>query len=122
VSALRGFLSSQWSLKSRLCRYLVLWQLCVGYYGQRLGKVVIGCLLGKNHPMVILFGRVADNSRFRSDGSSRRVARWYIFKPKILIWVNFEILEGLGMEKVGIHIACPFGIYYGRLIYFMGIW
>jgi hypothetical protein len=26
-----------------------------------------------------------------------RVARWYIFKPKIKIWVNFE---GLAMEDV----------------------
>jgi hypothetical protein len=32
-------------------------------------------------------------------GVLSRVARWYIFKPKISIWVNFE---GLGMEKVGI--------------------
>jgi hypothetical protein len=34
-----------------------------------------------------------------------RVARWYIFKPKIPIWVNF--LEGLGMEK--------FVIFFGHL-------
>jgi hypothetical protein len=30
------------------------------------------------------------------------VARWYIFKPKIPIWVN---LEGLGMEKVAIFMS-----------------
>jgi hypothetical protein len=28
-----------------------------------------------------------------------RVARWYIFKPKILIWVNFD---DVGMETVGV--------------------
>jgi hypothetical protein len=72
-----------------------------------------------------------------------RVARWYIFKPKIPIWVNFE---GLGMEKVGVfsgslenitairyiyghlvhfmaiwYILCPFGTFYGHLVHFMAI-
>jgi hypothetical protein len=36
-----------------------------------------------------------------------RVTRWYIFKPKIPIWVNF------GMKKVG--------IFYGILEYFIVI-
>jgi hypothetical protein len=31
-----------------------------------------------------------------------RVARWYIFKPKIPTWV---ILEGLEIEKVGVLLA-----------------
>jgi hypothetical protein len=39
------------------------------------------------------------------------VARWYIFKPKIPIWVNFG--EGLAMVDVG--------TFYGRLVYFMAI-
>jgi hypothetical protein len=39
------------------------------------------------------------------------VARWFVFKPKITIWVNFGILA---MEDVG--------IFYGRLVYFMAIW
>jgi hypothetical protein len=30
-----------------------------------------------------------------------RVARWFVFKPKILIWEN---LEGLAMENVDIDI------------------
>jgi hypothetical protein len=40
-----------------------------------------------------------------------RVASWYIFKPKIPIWV---ILEGLAMEDVG--------TFYGHLVYFVVIW
>jgi hypothetical protein len=40
-----------------------------------------------------------------------RVARWYISKPKIQIWV---ILEGLAMEEVDIS--------YGHLVYFNVIW
>jgi hypothetical protein len=47
-----------------------------------------------------------------------RVARWFIFKTKIPIWVN---LEGLGIEKVSIFFG-PFGIYYGHLAHFMAIW
>jgi hypothetical protein len=39
-----------------------------------------------------------------------RVARWYNFKTKIQIWVG----EGLAMEDVG--------IFYGHLVYFIGIW
>jgi hypothetical protein len=50
--------------------------------------------------------------RFRS-----RVARWFIFKPKIPIWVKF----GLGTENVIIfydrlEYVRPFGIIYGRLV------
>jgi hypothetical protein len=37
-----------------------------------------------------------------------RVARWYIFKPKTPVWVNFA------MEDVG--------IFYGNLVYFPAIW
>jgi hypothetical protein len=40
-----------------------------------------------------------------------RVARWFVFKPKIPIWKNFS---GLGLEKVD--------IFYGRLEHFMDIW
>jgi hypothetical protein len=40
-----------------------------------------------------------------------RVARWFVFKPKIQIWVNFE---GLAMEDVG--------IFYGHLVHFMAFW
>jgi hypothetical protein len=38
------------------------------------------------------------------------VARWYIFEPKIPIWVNFG---GLGVEKVR--------IFYGHLEYITAI-
>jgi hypothetical protein len=37
------------------------------------------------------------------------VARWYISKPKILIWIHTYIFEGLGMENIGIlygHLKC----------------
>jgi hypothetical protein len=47
-----------------------------------------------------------------------RVARWYIFKPKIAIWVNFE---GSCSGKCW-YIFCRFGLFYGNLIYFMDIW
>jgi hypothetical protein len=48
-----------------------------------------------------------------------RVARWYIFKPKIPFG---KILEGLRMEKVGIffgHLECITAIWY---ILCMTIW
>jgi hypothetical protein len=40
-----------------------------------------------------------------------RVARWFIFKPKIQIWVNFE------GPKIG-----KMDIFYGHLEYFTDIW
>jgi hypothetical protein len=40
-----------------------------------------------------------------------RVARWYIFKPKIPVWINFE---GRAMEDLG--------IFYGHLVIFSAIW
>jgi hypothetical protein len=36
-----------------------------------------------------------------------RVARWFLFKPKIPIWV---FLEDLGTENVVTYIFWPFGI------------
>jgi hypothetical protein len=40
------------------------------------------------------------------------------FKPKIPIWVNF----GMPYNKKYLYILCPFGIYYGHLVYFMVSW
>jgi hypothetical protein len=37
-----------------------------------------------------------------------RVARWFVFKPKIPIWVNFGVVI--------------FDIFYGHLVYFMVLW
>jgi hypothetical protein len=52
-----------------------------------------------------------------------RVARWHIFKPKILIWVNF----GGSCNGRCWYILWPFGIFYallsiicGRSVYFYG--
>jgi hypothetical protein len=47
-----------------------------------------------------------------------RVARRFIFKPKIPIWVNF------GGPYIGkcIYILWPFGIFYRHLEYFTDIW
>jgi hypothetical protein len=42
----------------------------------------------------------------------RRVARWFIFKPKIPIWVNFG--GSLRLENVD--------IFYGHLEYFKNKW
>jgi hypothetical protein len=47
-----------------------------------------------------------------------RVARWYFFKPKLPIWVNFG---GPKNEKC-CYILCPYGIYYFHLVYSMVIW
>jgi hypothetical protein len=47
-----------------------------------------------------------------------RVARWFVFKPKIPIWVNFE---GPKIGKCW-NILWPFGIFYGHLGYFKTIW
>jgi hypothetical protein len=48
------------------------------------------------------------------------VARWYIFKPQILIWVNFGgSWNGKGwyiLWPFGIYILRPFGTFYGRLV------
>jgi hypothetical protein len=57
-----------------------------------------------------------------------RVARWFVFKPKIPNWVNF------GMENLGIYydhlvyftstgnILRPSGIFCGNLVYFSPFW
>jgi hypothetical protein len=47
-----------------------------------------------------------------------RVARWYVFKPKIQIWVNFG---GHWNGKNEENILWPFGIYYGHLVNFTTI-
>jgi hypothetical protein len=47
-----------------------------------------------------------------------RVARWYIFKPKIQIWINFG---GFCNGRCWC-ILCPFGTFYGHLPYFKDIW
>jgi hypothetical protein len=46
-----------------------------------------------------------------------RVARWYVFKPKILIRVNF----GGPWNEKSCYIIWPYGIFYDYLIYFMDI-
>jgi hypothetical protein len=55
----------------------------------------------------------------------RRVARWFVFKPKIPIWVNFG---GPWNGKMLLYfmticnILWRFGLFYGDLVYFMAIW
>jgi hypothetical protein len=49
---------------------------------------------------------------------SDRVARWYIFKPKIPIWVN---LGGPRNGKLW-DILFPFAMYWGHLVYLRAIW
>jgi hypothetical protein len=46
-----------------------------------------------------------------------RVARWFIFKPKIPVCVNFE-----GSSNVVMYILCPFDQFSGHLAYIMAIW
>jgi hypothetical protein len=43
-----------------------------------------------------------------------RVARWYIFKPKIQIWVNF----GVSCNDRCWYILWPSGIHFGHWVYF----
>jgi hypothetical protein len=52
------------------------------------------------------------------DRAQCRVARWNIFKPEILIWVNF----GGTCNRSGWYIPWPFGQFYGHLVNFMVIW
>jgi hypothetical protein len=47
-----------------------------------------------------------------------RVARWFIFKPKIPNWAHFG---GLLTRKY-LYILLPFGIFYEQLGYFMNNW
>jgi hypothetical protein len=51
-------------------------------------------------------------------GKSDGVARWFILKPKIPIWVNFG---GFCNGRCW-YILLPFGLFYGRLVNFMAIW
>jgi hypothetical protein len=55
---------------------------------------------------------------FKSGVVQDRVARWFVFKPKIPIWVNF------GGPYIGkcLYISGPFGIFHGEWGYFMTIW
>jgi hypothetical protein len=46
------------------------------------------------------------------------VARWFIFIPKIPIWVFF----GGPWTGKCCHILWPFGIFYGNLVHFMAVW
>jgi hypothetical protein len=46
-----------------------------------------------------------------------RVARWYVFNPKIQIWVNFR---GSCNGKCW-YILWPFGISYSHMVYFIAI-
>jgi hypothetical protein len=47
-----------------------------------------------------------------------RVARWHIFKPKILIWVYY----GGSCNGRYWYILWPFGIFYSHVVYFVDIW
>jgi hypothetical protein len=54
-----------------------------------------------------------------------RVARWFVFEPKIPIWINF----GGPCDGRCWYILWPFGLFYGHLsilygllVYFMAIW
>jgi hypothetical protein len=49
-----------------------------------------------------------------------KVARWYIFKPKIPVWVNFWTV--FAMEAVGIFYGYIFGLFCGHLVYSVAIW
>jgi hypothetical protein len=52
------------------------------------------------------------------DGAPNRVARWFLFKPKIPIWVDFG---GPWIEKCW-YILQEFGIFYDHSVHFEFIW
>jgi hypothetical protein len=55
----------------------------------------------------------------QSQSAGSRVARWFVFKPKIPIWVNYG---GPSIGKsIDVHMLLSFGIFYGHLGYFMTI-
>jgi hypothetical protein len=47
-----------------------------------------------------------------------RVARWFVLKPKIQIWVNF----GGSCNRRCWYMLWTLGPFYGLLLYFMDIW
>jgi hypothetical protein len=53
-----------------------------------------------------------------NDTASARVARWFVFKPKIPIW---EKISGSWIGSCR-YILWTFGTFYGHLGYFMTIW
>jgi hypothetical protein len=54
----------------------------------------------------------------KDPGSRTRGARWFVFKPKIQIWVN---LRG-SCDGRGWYILVTLGPFYSLLLYFMDIW
>jgi hypothetical protein len=50
--------------------------------------------------------------------STTRVARWFVFKPKIQIWVNF----GGSRNGRRWYILRTLGPFYGLLLFYMDIW
>jgi hypothetical protein len=57
--------------------------------------------------------------------SLSRVARWHIFKPKIVIWVNFwrDLQWKMLVYDMDIwYILGPFGIFCGHSVYFILVW
>jgi hypothetical protein len=56
--------------------------------------------------------------------TATRVARLYIFKPKIQIWVNFVVLQWqmLVYCMAFLSILQPFGKFYGHFVYFPQFW
>jgi hypothetical protein len=88
-------------------------------------KIWLGYILGdfqtnsSGHPACLVRTTGLKEIRFVSEKTFRnpnrpttRVARCYIFKPKIPIWVNFR---GPWDEKVS-YVLWPFGIFYGHLV------
>jgi hypothetical protein len=51
--------------------------------------------------------------------TTRVLARWYIFKPKIPFLVFYlQILEDAGIFRAILSILWPFGTFCGHLVYF----
>jgi hypothetical protein len=79
---------------------------------RREGEPDIRKFLGPNPKPLNTFMKWEHWEAFIAKGVSSRVARWFVFKPKIPIWVNFEgPLNGKCW-----YILWPFVIIYGSLV------
>jgi hypothetical protein len=92
-----------------------------------LTKYGLGYILGdflQAHPVTLMQNPPINSEPGQILGLANRVARWYIFKPKIPTWVNFGILAMKDVGKFQGHLVMllPFGIFYCHLVYFKSIW
>jgi hypothetical protein len=70
------------------------------------------------HRFISVWLNILADVKMISNCPRRRVARWFVFKPKIPIWVNF----GGSCNGKSWFILWPFGLFNGYRKYCMAIW